>query len=211
MAVIIRIVIFGLIFLIIHLTVSKSEKIEGKKTWDTIALVICVLAAAVSCLIPVENALVTFPSPQKAYTYWYGSDNVILVIDGEDTSRVIEKKGNDTFTGAVLPKTKEGWKIAGPLDNVNSETRIYNEIIIWVYNREGSDDYYLQLFDSKDRRELQVTDSLGSEIYDYKEYDSRLRDSTKWYYFTCVTDLDGDYELTIDGKTFSLLEDTIKM
>ena len=211
MAVLVRIIVCAIIYLIIHFAISRSKKAEGKKTWDKIILAICVVIAAISCLVPIENAFVTFSSPQKAYNYWNRSEKVILVIDGEDTTRVIEKKGNDTFADAILPKTKGGWKLAGPLDNVHTETRVYNNVIIWIYNRDGSEDYYLQMFDSGSKKELQITDSLGSEIFDYKEYDNRLADSTKWYYFTCVNNLDADYKLTVDGETFSVLDDTMKM
>ncbi len=205
----IRIIICAIIYIIINTAITKSKKIEGKKTWNIIALAICAVFAAVTCLIPIENAFVTFSSPQKAYEYWNGSKNVILVMDGVDSSRVVEKKGGYTFGGAVLPKAEDGWKISAPLDKVKTDTRIYNDIIIRITHREGSEDYYLHLFESKDQRELQITDSLGCEIYDYKEYDSRLKNPTMHYYFIYVRNLDGDYELTIDGETFSLLEDTI--
>lgn len=59
-----------------------------RKTLYIIAAALLVLADIALCEIPVENAFVTFTSPESAAQY-VGIDHVSFIIDGADTGLLI--------------------------------------------------------------------------------------------------------------------------
>ena len=74
-----------------------------KRTWTIIAFIAAVMVLTASALIPVENAFLSFASPEAAYRYNH-SGAVMLEINGEKTTFLVGEKGDtvvqDTNGGA---------------------------------------------------------------------------------------------------------------
>ena len=82
-----------------------------RKTLYIIAAALLVLADIALCEIPVENAFVTFASPESAAQY-VGIDHVSFIIDGADTGLLISGETGE-YQERIFPKAQDGWKLSG--------------------------------------------------------------------------------------------------
>lgn len=89
---------------------SFQEKLR-RKTLYIIAAALLVLADIALCEIPVENAFVTFASPESAAQY-VGIDHVSFIIDGADTGLLISGETGE-YQERIFPKAQDGWKLSG--------------------------------------------------------------------------------------------------
>lgn len=102
-----------------------------KRTWTIIAFIAAVVVLTASALIPVENAFLSFASPEAAYRYNH-SGAVMLEINGEKTTFLVGEKG-DTYEYAIIPKAKDGWKLGVGSDVDRVVQTVSNGITVQVY------------------------------------------------------------------------------
>ena len=59
---------------------------------------------------PIENSVITFSSPEKAF-YYFQSAEIKLVVSGNETDFVsVSNHNSNSFL--ILPKTEKVWKIS---------------------------------------------------------------------------------------------------
>ncbi|MDE6020430.1 MAG: hypothetical protein K2H01_05465, partial [Ruminococcus sp.] len=142
--VMIRLAFCSIAFIIGFLLIKKSRVIH-KRRWSIIAFVVAVILTTISTLIPIENALITFSSPESAYNY-NNFGNVKLIVDGEKTNFVIGAKG-DADIYAIVPKSNGGWKIGMGLDTKKIIQTTSDGITIYVYQYKNTNDYFITVLD----------------------------------------------------------------
>ncbi len=197
----IRLFLGSLIF-VICLVIIKKSTIVHKRRWHIISFVACAVLASLSALIPLENAFVTYNSPESSFKY-VNSCEAQLVVEGKETAFVIGNKG-DTDIYLIVPKSKSGWKLGMGLDTKRVMQRIYGEMSIDVYRYKDTNDYYITVFD-KSGGILDITDGNNSKFYYLKKINTTL--NTDFYtYYAYVQNFNNQCSLCVNGKTISLLK-----
>lgn len=200
---VIRIVVCAIVFFVLYTLINKSEKIEKKKKWSIGALVLCAVLASCLCLLPVENAIVTFQTPYDAYSY-SNQGNVVLVVEGEKTTKVIAMEG-DEYIHAVLPKTDKGWKLSSPFDEKRLGVYSLGSTQIMVTRYKDTEEYYLNIL-SLDGEELELSDAKGTKFLRMKETAEGVK-----IYHAYVKSYDSSYTLIVNGKSICIEKNMEKM
>lgn len=162
---------------------KSNQSITVKKL--VLFIVAFVLVTTVSNLIPVENAFITFSSPEEAYNYFDSAD-VEIVVEGEKSALIIA----DGNIHKIVPKSAGGWKIGMGLDSKKEKEKIYNGYWIFVFNYKKTDEKYIMV-SSSDKKIIDITDSVGSVFYNSD--DSR-------YSYAYIKDYDNTYTVNVNGE-----------
>lgn len=192
----IRLILGSFVFIAFFILIRKSHIIY-KKRWYIISLILTITFTAISALIPVENAFITFSTVESSYSY-LNSGTVKLIVDGEKTDFVISQKG-DTDIYTIIPKSNDGWKLGVGLDIKKVIQMISDDITINVYQYKNSGDYYIAVLDTKGG-ELEISDNHNSDFYYLEETNSTLN-KIFYTYYAYIDDFSSDYTVTVNGKS----------
>lgn len=199
MFVIFRLIFGSLVFVICFFLIIKSHTIY-KRRWLIVSLVVALILTTISALIPIENAFVTFTSPQSAYNY-NNSGNVKLIVNGAKTDFVVASKG-DTDVYIIVPKSDGGWKLGMGLDTKRIAQTISDGVSVYVYQYKNSGDYYITVLDTNGGPS-EIIDTHSSKFQFLDKYNSELN-KTFYTYYTYINGYDDQYALTVNGKTIKI-------
>lgn len=190
-----RFVFWGLAFLACFIWIQRSHSIYKHKR-SILAFIIAVIFMIVSAFLPIENAFVTFSSPQSAFHYNHPGD-IKLILDGEKTNFVIGERNDNVFVYSIVPKVGNGWKLGMGLDTKMIIRTLSDGISIHVYRYKNSDDYYIEVL-TMNGGSLEITDNRGSQFQSLDRHNDIL------IYYTYINSYNDQYTLTVNGKKISL-------
>lgn len=197
---VIRFIFFFSVFLICFFILRKSQVI--KKNKNTIILfVVIVILMITSTFFPIENAFMTFSSPESVYNYMnYG--NVKLVIDGNKTSLVIgEKETTDIYM--IIPKADNGWKLGLGIDTKIIMQKISGENIIYIYQYKNSDDYYITVFNTNGNL-LNISDNCNSDFF-YSGNTNDVLNKDFYTYCAYINHFNDEYCISVNDQTIKIV------
>lgn len=170
-----------------------QEKLR-RKTLYIIAAALLVLADIALCEIPVENAFVTFASPESAAQY-VGIDHVSFIIDGADTGLLISGETGE-YQERIFPKAQDGWKLSG--ESATHIRGFYSgtNAAIQLLQYKDTAEYYLLVIYMGTPPVL--SDSNGSAFQLLQAGDGYTTDSIFAAY---VPQYGANYAVTINGET----------
>lgn len=197
--IIIRIIFLSIVFLVSFLLIRKS-RIINKFRWSVVAFVIATVITTISALIPIENAFITFSSPESAYSYKNYGD-VKLVVDGEKSDFVVGAK-DDTDNYLIIPRSNDGWKLGMGLDTKRVYQTVSDGITIYVYQYKNTDDYYITVLDTNGGFS-DITDNRNS-IFKYSEKQNSTLDTTFYTYYAYINNFNEQYVLSVNGNLIKL-------
>lgn len=185
--------LFGvLVFIACLLFIGKTHTIH--KRWRfAVAFAAAAMGTTILALLPVENAFLTFSSPQSAYQYNHTGD-VKLVVSGEITDFVVGVQG-DVDEYAILPKSDDGWKLGMGFDTKRIHQTVSDGIVVYVYQYKNTDDYYITILDTSGGP-LELTDNRNSN-FQCLEHTNEALDTTFYTYYGYIHDYDDSYALTV--------------
>ena len=168
-----------------------------RKMLYIVAAVLLILSDIALCELPVENAFVTFDSPESAAQY-VGLDHVSYIIDGADTGLLISGETGE-YQERIFPKAQDGWKLSG-----ESATHIRG-----FYSGTGAAIQMLQYKDTAEHYLVVIymgtppalSDSNGSAFQLLQAGDGYTTDSIFAAY---VPQYGANYAVTINGETVYL-------
>ena len=185
----IRIILWMLLVIMAVLIVKKNSNGKNLK----LIIVIISVVIVVLDVIPVENLLFNFKSPEKAFWYATG-DKVQSVIEGNDSVFVVGESNTD-----ILMRQGDGFAVDNKAYHY-IHTQYSDGLLIQVCEKNNSSDVYVVVSPDKDNN-VPLTDSFRSsyqkEFFARNEYPSFVAYIGK--------SLDG-YLLIVNGKTISLTE-----
>lgn len=194
--------VFGiLIFVICFLLIRKSHIVHKRRGFIT-GFMIAVVLTTISGFIPIENAFITFSSPQSAYQYNH-SENIELIVNGEKTDFIIGLKG-DTDVYTIVPKSDDGWKLGMGFDTKRIAQVLSGGVSVYVYQYKDSDDYYITVLDTNGGP-TEITDNKNSKFQYLSQFNSILNKDFYTYY-AYVNHYDDQYRLTVNGKAIRVQE-----
>lgn len=192
--------ICGILF-ILQIYLKKKNK-TIRPIWMWLIIIVGLILTSLTALIPFENKVTNFESPEQAYTYVHPYE-IELVLDGEISTFVSGKKDDITSSILIIPKDENGWKVGRGID-INSTYIVYEGITINVYQYKDTCDYYFAVSDVGNVKAT-VTDNRNSsfiETYNYLE----TTDGTYYSYYTYTSEPDSEYTITVNGTNIPILD-----
>ena len=187
--------IITFIILIIFIILVKKEKIVLTPLKRNIIMIFILGGlSTILCLIPLENALFSFESPEDAYQYMYlkSLKKDAIIINGESSTKIINK--NETV---YFPRKEDGWK----LDTTSVPKIVDKEAIdkysIHIIRYGNTDDYYVTVT-SYNNKKFTLSDSKKSK---FQSNDiTGNSDITIYSYVGCVNSIEDNYYILIDDE-----------
>lgn len=175
----------------------KRSKSTHKRFWAVCAVVAASAVVFAAGFAPVENAFMTFSTPEAVLKYCSG-EKMKAIIRGEHSALTISE--DDKYR--MLPKSENGWKIGvGPeIKYAYSETS--GDLTINVFEHRGSNDQYVCVA-SLDGKNLIVQDNRASKFYRFVSMQAANGD-TYYAYCAYVDELGADYTITVNGTEVHL-------
>lgn len=196
MFIIVRIIICCVFFLI-PLTLMRLFGILHRNRTFFISIMLSIVVLSISSVVPFENLLFTFNTPEEVYLYSHiGKHNIVLIVEGNNSALVIDQKNNKDYLFYMVPKDDQGWKIGIGTDMKYVSNQIIGELAINVYQFKCSDDYYIQI-DHIHGTPLMLADEYNSCFYPLKRIDYFGKEN--YSYFACVQFNNSKYSIIIDG------------
>lgn len=193
-------VIFGVILFIVCYSIIKASKIQYKRRSYLISLICAILIIVFSNLLPIENAFITFSTPESAFSY-VNTGNIKLVIDGSQTDFVVAEKG-DAKIYSIIPKTENGWKLGMGKDTKKINQKSFDGIVIYVYQYKNTNDYYITVLNTNGGM-LELSDNYNSTFYHLDQVNKELNE-TFYTYYAYIEALNEQYALSINGNKIIL-------
>ena len=197
--VLIRLAFWSIAFIISLLLIRKSQ-VRHKYRWSIVAFIVAVIMTTIFAFIPIENAFITFSSPESSYNYNH-SGNVKLIVEGEKTDFVVGAKG-DVYIYAIVPKSNNRWKIGIGLDTKRIIQTISDGITIYIYQYKNTNDYFITVLDTKGGLS-DITDNHNSE-FKYLEKSNSTLSKTFYTYYAYINGFDDQYTLTVNDKSIKI-------
>ena len=193
--------ITGLIFEIICSLAVRKSKIKNKRKWGLLIFLFTIISVTVSAFYPIENSVITFSSPEKAYSYFYPGKDVDLVVNGNETDFVV---GNVSYL--ILPKTEKGWKTAAGFDlKTVCSKRIEGITVATIYKNRNYDDLYV-VISMVEGNQNEIGDNVGSKFYSKKYADAEKHFGDYYMYVAHINKSDKPYCININGEEILITE-----
>lgn len=175
----------------------KKERSKKRKQY-LISAIVAILVCYVLEIIPFENAIITFSSPESVYKYvTLGNSCVKMVISGENSDLVIGGcEREDTYL--IVPKETNGWKIGTAIGTKRIRHILTDGIIICVYQYMDTSDYYITVFNAEGGP-VEITDFYDSEFLSWERYEEKL-DMTYVTYCAYVPNFDEEYWIEVNNE-----------
>lgn len=179
--------------------IIRKSAIHRKKLAQGIAVSICVIAIALTSMVPVENAFVRFETPEEVFEY-ANTGEIQDVLFWEKTAMIIYKDNNGTVSHYLVPQVEGAWSIPGNDSLIRVHHKLDHNGTVDIYNANNTDDYYG--FASVGRipeDEVVIIDELGNVLSENIVNVS----GTGFLYFS-ISDVSHEYYLLFNGERIPL-------
>ena len=191
----IRIALLILLIIVLVLIIRKS-KFKQNKALLIMASVFCIILVTVFSMFPIENLFINYKSPESVFGY-AKTGTIYEIIYGNDSSLVIYREANGSYSHYIVPKTTKGYKIP----NYFTESKIIHNFnddgVFEVYNVKGTEDYYIfgSVNFNGNSDSVSVFDSSNEKI---KCPITRIKNTN--FVFIFLPTFSDDYYLMINGE-----------
>lgn len=190
--------IIGCVFLVCSFTAIKKSKVMHKHILYIVFTSLSVLLIVVLTFLPFENLFITFDSPKAAYEYFnLGKSNIELIVEGEDCDFIIDRK-NDLEAYLIIPKTTYGWKIGVGSNTKRIVQKLYNGIVLYVYQYKNTSDYFITILDTNGG-ESTVSDEYNTKFFSIERYNDSLGETFVTYY-AHIANLNSQYSVIVNDN-----------
>ena len=189
-----RLLCCAILFLAGCIIISKIH-VANKKMARILLLILSVVLIVVLSLIPIENALTTFPSVEDSYKYNH-MGKAEFVIEGKTTDLVVGKN-NKIYSLVIIPKEQDGWKLGMPLETNTVKKVISDSLVIRIYQYSKTNEYYLSVLDMTGNK-CKISDNIQSSFLE-TENNNKL-----YTYYSYLGDFNEQYILYVNGNAIPI-------
>ena len=206
-----RIIFWAIVFLTVYSFCIRTKRVVNKRRFGVLTLVLCAVLCSVTGLIPVENLIISFESPEDVLRYSrtgivgdieyiaHGNDSSILIYSTADTQSI---RGH-----FIVPRSSSGYKIPTPfsvrrvMQSYGSSTsiRVFN---FDIFSVEGTDDYYIVGFFFTPN-DTNIVDNNGNVIKQISTWNETLNEYII-YVFSYIENFGNEYYLLINGEKLTI-------
>lgn len=196
---IIRYIVFAILSFIFIIILKKCNKLK-KKTL-IISVIVTVIMAEISMIIPIENQFIHFKSVDSAYNYT-NTYKVKYIIDGKNSDLVVGYNKIDTDNFLIVPKDENGWQV-GLGKDIELAIAASDNCSLSISSYKPTNEYYIFVYNSNNE-ELKIKDNHNSV---FKQTHNLVIDNINSYeYAAYVGEIDNGYRLTVNDKTYKLIK-----
>ena len=161
-------------------------------------IILFVIVISILMLIPVENVIIGFKSPETAFRYSSSrhADGNIVVTGNQSAFVVATKESTDIQL--IVPKTKKGWGIGIGLHTKHVESLLIEGFAIDIYQYRDTGDFYIRVFDANGSSAT-IEDSCGSNFLVTEKRNDSVNKTYRTYY-AYIPNYNEQYELYIGDK-----------
>lgn len=154
----IRIIATVILFLLLTLFLKCFKR----KVNTVLGVLIAVAISLVLWYYPVENLFFSFDTPQSLFRY-AGQGEIVEVVEGQESTALITKKGNNNYSTFFISKKDNKYKIATFNASKIVSSKQHGTINITVYKVRNTDDYFVRIWGISDE-EIELSDTLSTEF-----------------------------------------------
>lgn len=192
--------ITGLIFAIICSLAVRKSKIKNKRKWGLLISLFTIILVTASAFYPIENSVITFSSPEKAFCYFQSAE-IKLIVSGNETDFVSGSNHNSN-SFLILPKTEKGWKTSTGNDlRIVCKKHIGGITVAEIYKHRNFNDLYVVIHGVEGNRN-KISDNAGSEFQSIKSSDY----GNYYMYVAHINSNEKSYYISINGEEILLME-----
>lgn len=200
MFIIVRLVI-GCLFLCGAFMLIRKSRIAKKRIAYLLTVAFSFVLVSVLCLFPVEKAFLTYKTPESAFRYVNMQPDIKFTVYGENSCLIIgENSGANEFL--IIPKSGNGWKIDVGKNTKMISQKVYDSIVICVYQHRNTGDCYISVLDTNGAA-IQLSDNCNSSFM-VSEKSVNALNKAYFRYYAYISDYDEDYQLVLNGRTYYL-------
>lgn len=204
---IIRIILSIIIGIIIFLVTSFCFHRKRDKKLIISSILFTLIIYALSGFYSFENLFYSFPTPQAAFEYQTGGDDIVKLIEGEESAVIVYMNG-DGPSFYVTKKDKNGWKLENMIDGIPIKSKFidvksdssFSMILCKAPNTTESiliiDEYTYPTLHSN----TVITDSQGTTFEQLPIFREGDKLSNTIFHYAVVQSNDPDYEVIINGE-----------
>ncbi len=164
-----------------------------------VTLFVLVAVNIIFCMVPIENVLLRFPSPEQAFRYAYPYDIVEGMVKNDDHAIILHHNMRDDQRTTFLYKDQRGWQVPNAVFVNDFPVIIRGNLDVQYRIDHGT----LCLFISAswwDDKNIKVTDSFGTEfmVINWTPESSEVQIA----YYMAIVPYRPDYLLWVDGEEF---------
>lgn len=199
---IVRLIIWILILFVASIIIRKS-KLLHKKLVLAITFIFATVLVTVIGLIPVENSVKYFDSPESVFAY-RSSGKIEDIIYGKESCLLISSTDPNTYSDMIIPKTSDGYKLPSVFSIKKIADKMNGLGSFEIYHVKDTNDYYLSGTCFSNGNPLELSDNKNSEFTIIGT--EPINDETNSYYIYAYLDnLEGEYYLNIYGIEVPLI------
>lgn len=161
--------------------------------------VVLAIVSEASVFMGVDNNIVSFSTPQKAYAYSH-TGNAEVVADGAESTFMVHYNGADSAEQYLLPKKGNRWTPGLGMNLVTVKEKSEGNMFIYIYNCRGTDDYYAVVRYFSDSPKT-ISDNHNSDFGKYISID--FTDEFCYMNYAYIGSFDGGYQITIDDTAIT--------
>lgn len=158
-------------------------------------IIFSVFMALIIIIMPFENLILKFDSPEQAFKYAVSNSTVIKIIENENTALVIYDDAGDV-KATIINNSQGKWK-ASFLPNNQSLSRLKDSGIILITRERQINNFYVMIAVRSEVKS--VSDNMNSSFETFSLND-------KWTNFvTYVESCNNNYIIKIDGDEYKIM------
>lgn len=200
----IRIVAYVFILILLLITLKKINCI-AKKFVLSISLILYFVFCLVTYIIPVENLLITFKSPEDVFNYT-NKGTINDIIYGKDSCIIIYSENNDSYSFDVIPKHSNGYKIPYLWTEKLIAAKMEGSTSFYLYVVSNTNDYYVLGNCITKEDDLKISDNIDSQISLINIYENNPVDAKNYLIYTYLRGPLKEYYLTIEEEKIILIK-----
>lgn len=206
MYLIIRIIIIVVLLILLNLLVKKVIDISNVRKYRIIMIVLFIFIFYIICLIPFENMIINFKSPNEAFKYMYGNKNIIQVIEDNNYAFIIYGEDGSSVSYTHLQNKDGGWKIHNMLNFGNVIFKNINGYQIDIYNIKNPNRKLIIIREGnlpEAKCDFIISDNKNST---FKNFYSKYKYVNYYtvFYYTIIDSTNKNYQLNINGQSISI-------
>lgn len=195
--IVVRLVVFVIIALAMFL-INKKKKIN-RKTVIAVLVVVAIVSEA-SVFLGLDNHLMSFSTPQKAYMYSH-TGKAEIVADGAQSTFMVRNNGAESAEQYLIPKKGNRWTPGLGMNLFTAKEKREGNVSVSIYNCKGTDDYYAVVrYFSDTPKKINDTHNSNFEKYIYIDFP----DEKYYLNYAYIGVFDADYQITVDDLFIKL-------
>ncbi|MEE1086740.1 MAG: hypothetical protein U0L05_06195 [Schaedlerella sp.] len=157
-----------------------------------------ILLGTLSTFFSVENYILTFSTPEKAFNY-INSEEVKLVVEGQESTLVIAEEAKQDYVHLVIPKCSNGWKLGRGIDTNLKKQMMDKGIVLNLYQYRESGEYYITILDMSGEK-FEIIDNCNSAFVTFDDIESNQGFK---FYFAYIPLYDDNYWIKVNNHKYS--------